>query len=58
MTLGLVGFASCLYGFMWYWLAKKNQRRQDGKENDRVTGMSEDEIAELGDKSPRFVYTI
>ena len=43
---------------MWYWLEEKNTRRRDGKDNDKVAGMSEEEIAELGDESPRFVYTI
>ena len=54
----MVGCASLIYGLMWLVFARKNQARRDGKEDGRVENMSEEEIAELGDESPRFYYTI
>lgn len=39
-------------------LARENTRRQEGKEDARTANMSDEEIEELGDASPRFVYTI
>lgn len=58
MTLGLVAFSSLLYGFMSLYFARRNAGRRDGKEDGKVAGMSEVEIAELGDESPRFMFTI
>jgi hypothetical protein len=54
----MVAFASIVYAFMWYYFAKVNARRARGEEDYKIEGMSADEIAELGDDSPRFVYTI
>lgn len=53
----MVGFAMLMYGLMWWVLSRENQSRQDGKQDAHVEGMSEEEIAELGDESPRFRYT-
>ena len=47
-----------MYGFMWWYFAGENKRRRDGKQDAKIVGMSEEEIAELGDKNPRYVYTI
>ena len=58
MTLGMVSMATLIYGFMWWSFAQKNAQRRDGKEDDKIAHMSEEEIAELGDASPRYLYTI
>ncbi|KAE8148494.1 major facilitator superfamily domain-containing protein [Aspergillus avenaceus] len=57
VTLALVGFAGVVYGLMWYYYRQKNLRRVQGFEDEKVAGMTDDEIAELGDKSPRFIYS-
>lgn len=57
VTLGLVGFAGVLYGVMWLCLRIINKRRQQGREDDRIEGMTEEEILELGDRNPRFRYS-
>ena len=54
----MVGMANVIFAFMSWYLSKQNDRRRRGKEDVKVANMSEDEIAELGDKSPRFVYTV
>ena len=58
VTLGLVAFASLVYALMWWVLARENRKRREGREDARVAHLTEAEIAELGDESPRFLYTI
>ncbi|KAA6411638.1 MAG: MFS general substrate transporter [Lasallia pustulata] len=58
VTLAMVGFASGVYGFMWWYLARENKRRKEGREDGKVAGMTEEEIAELGDRNPRYMFTI
>lgn len=57
VTLGLVGFAGILYGSLWCCLRLINKRRADGLEDEKITGLSEEEIGELGDKNPRFSFS-
>ena len=54
----MVGMANIIFAFMSWYLSKQNARRRRGEEDARVANMSEFEIAELGDLSPRFVYTV
>lgn len=58
MTLGLVGFATLLYSLLSFFLARKNRLRKEGKEEGKTERMTDEEIEELGDESPRFLYTI
>ena len=58
VTLSLVAFAVLVYASMSMVLSRENCRRQEGKEDARVANMSDEEIEELGDASPRFRYTI
>jgi hypothetical protein len=51
-------FAVVVYAFMSMWFTKANSRRRQGLEDERISGMSHDEINEMGDRNPRFVYTI
>jgi hypothetical protein len=34
-----------------------NTRQKEGKEDHKIAGMTEEEVNELGDESPRFMYT-
>ena len=54
----MVGMANVIFAFMSWYLSRQNDRRKRGEEDAKFANMAEDEIAELGDKSPRFVYTI
>lgn len=58
VTLGMVSMATLIYGFMWWILARRNAYRREGKGHEEFVNMSEEEIAELGDASPRFIYTV
>lgn len=57
VTLALVGFAAVLYAGMSVYFVRRNKKRLSGAEDGRVVGKSEEEIAEMGDESPRFVFT-
>lgn len=58
MTLGLVAFATLVYSLMSFVLVRENRLRREGKEDAKIEGMTDEEIEELGDASPRFIYTI
>lgn len=56
--MALLGYTLFIYGGMSLYLARINKRRREGKEDYKIAGMTEEEIKGLGDKNPRFVYTI
>jgi hypothetical protein len=58
VTMAMVAWACLCYAFMWFYFARVNAQRAKGDEDHGVHGMTDEEIAELGDDSPRFVYTI
>ncbi|PSN62894.1 MFS general substrate transporter [Corynespora cassiicola Philippines] len=58
VTMAMVAFAIILFAVMWFYFAMVNKRRSEGKEDYKVEGLTDEQIAELGDDSPRFVYTI
>jgi hypothetical protein len=58
VTLAMVGFASVLYGCMSLYFRRENSRRNAGLEGKSVEGKTEEEIAEMGDESPRYIFTI
>ncbi len=58
VTLAMVAFAVSVFGFMWWYLARENRRRARGDVDHKIAGMSAEEIAELGDRSPKYEYTI
>ena len=57
VTLAMVAFCIVCLGVLWFTFARINKRRDNGEEDHLIAGMSEEEIAELGDESPRFRYT-
>lgn len=58
MTMSLVAFSALIYAFMSWFLARVNKARREGKEDAKLQNLSDEEIEELGDASPRFVYTV
>ena len=54
----MIGYAASVYAFMWWYFSWRNRQRRDGKEDSAIDGMSEHEIAELGDRDPRFRYAV
>ncbi|KAK4942565.1 hypothetical protein LTR10_017694 [Elasticomyces elasticus] len=58
ITIAMVAFGVLSFGFMWGYYSFTNNRRAEGKEDHKVAGLSDEEIEELGDDSPRFRYVI
>lgn len=56
VTLAMVGYAGILYAVMWFCLHRINRRRGQGLEDDKIEGMTEEAIQEMGDRNPRFRY--
>jgi hypothetical protein len=56
VTLGLVSMAAIVYGLMSVYFTNANKKRMRGDEDAKVAGMSHEEIEELGDRSPRFMF--
>ncbi|KAI1769828.1 DNA-repair protein rad2 [Hypoxylon cercidicola] len=54
ISLSLVGMSACIYAFMWFWFARVNKKREEGPLKSIHENLTEDELAELGDESPRF----
>jgi len=54
----MVAFASIIYACMSLYFTKRNERRSTGLEDKKIEGKTEQEIAEMGDESPRYVFTI
>lgn len=50
--------AGILYGLMSVYFTNANKKRARGDEDAKIAGLSDAEIEELGDRSPRFVYAI
>ncbi|KAH7127999.1 major facilitator superfamily domain-containing protein [Dactylonectria estremocensis] len=58
VSLCMVAMAVGIYGFMIFWFSRANKKRDEGVGHATHEGMSDDELAELGDESPHFRYTI
>lgn len=54
----MVAFALVCYAILWAYLGILNSRRERGEEDYLIEGKSEEEVAEMGDESPKFRYTI
>jgi hypothetical protein len=54
--MGFVALGSLIYGSMFLYYVRANAARRAGKEDYKIEGKTEDEIAAMGDDSPRFVY--
>ena len=52
----MVAYGVLSFVFMWAYYTYMNKRRAEGKEDHKIAGLTEEEIEELGDDSPRFVY--
>ncbi|KAK0625223.1 DNA-repair protein rad2 [Bombardia bombarda] len=55
VSLAMVGMATCVYGFLWFWYSRENGKREANETLlPEHAGLSDDELAELGDESPHY----
>ena len=57
-TIGLLALGIVIYSSLHMYFRMKNKRKLSGKENWRIEGKTEEEIAEMGEDNPRYLYTI
>jgi MFS family permease len=57
-TIGLLCLSTTLFCVLHFHWRAVNKRRESGEEEWKAEGKTEEEVAELGDKSPRFVNTL
>ncbi|KAH6695606.1 high-affinity nicotinic acid transporter [Plectosphaerella plurivora] len=57
ISMAFVCLSACIYMAFWAYFRHLNKRRDEGKEDHTVEGMTEEEIQELGEHNPRFRYT-
>ncbi|KAF4121438.1 nicotinic acid transporter [Geosmithia morbida] len=57
ISMSLVTMSAIIYLLFWAFFRNKNKRKMEGKEDWRVLGMAEEEIEEMGEDNPRFMYT-
>ncbi|KAJ1325670.1 MFS transporter ACS family allantoate permease [Microdochium nivale] len=58
VSLAMVGMATGLYGGLWFHYDRQNKARAAGLVKPEHANLSEEELAELGDESPAYRYTI
>lgn len=56
-TLAVTFMSACCYGYLSWYYTRINKRRDEGKEDYKIEGMTEEEIQEMGDRNPKFRYT-
>ena len=58
VTLAMVAVGTTIYGFLWFLFRSENKKRDEGVVPLTQGTLSDDELAELGDESYRYRYTI
>ncbi len=56
VTIGLLALCAVINGVLWWSMVDTNKKRAAGEEDWKVSGLTEEEIDELGDRSPRYIY--
>ena len=56
VTIGLLGLCAVVNGVLWWSMVNTNRKRAAGKEDWKLSDLTDEEIDELGDKSPRFIF--
>jgi hypothetical protein len=57
-TIGLLALGIVIYVALHLYFKRANKRKLEGAEDWRMEGKTEEEIAEMGEDNPRYLYTI
>lgn len=57
-TIGLLTLGMGVYTALHFWYRAQNKRKLEGKEDYRLEGLSEEEVNDLGEYNPSYMYTI
>ncbi|KAA8913618.1 major facilitator superfamily domain-containing protein [Sphaerosporella brunnea] len=58
VSLSMGGMAALMYLLLWIVFARRNRQREKGLEDHKLDGKTPQEVAEMGDESPNYRYTI
>ena len=58
VTLGLLVISALANVVLWWAMVSTNQQRRAGMEDWKLSGKTEEEVDEMGDDSPRYIYAI
>jgi hypothetical protein len=58
LVIGLLVIPISIYPTLHFWYKKQNARKLAGLEGWRMEGKTEEEINEMGEFNPRFLYKI
>ncbi|GAB7364288.1 hypothetical protein MBLNU230_g4833t1 [Neophaeotheca triangularis] len=56
-TIALLALGGAIYLVLHLWFKARNKKKTSGAEDWRIEGLSEEEIKELGEFNPRYLYT-
>ncbi|KAL9610940.1 MAG: hypothetical protein Q9167_004382 [Letrouitia subvulpina] len=56
VTIAILAVSVTMDAVLWSYMARTNRRRKAGKEDDKMEGMTEYEINEMGERSPRYIF--
>lgn len=56
VTIAMLVLSAVFSGVLWWAFARINKRRLAGREDEKMLGKTEEEIDEMGDESPRYIY--
>jgi len=56
-TLGMLALGIVLYTSLHFYFRQHNKKKRDGKYDHLMEGKTEEEIEEMGEKNPRYMYT-
>ena len=56
VTIALLALSAFVTGVLWWSMLRTNKRRRAGKEDWKAQEKTEEEIDELGDDSPKYIY--
>ncbi|KAH7329636.1 major facilitator superfamily domain-containing protein [Stachybotrys elegans] len=57
-TIGMLALAVCIHAAVYTNFKILNKRKLEGKEDWRIEGKTEEEINEMGEHNPRYLYTL
>ncbi|KAH4058337.1 hypothetical protein HBH49_031850 [Parastagonospora nodorum] len=57
-TIGLLAVGIMLYTALHFYFRMQNKKKREGKFDYLMEGKTEEEIAEMGENNPRYMYTI
>ncbi|KAL8922097.1 MAG: hypothetical protein Q9208_005407 [Pyrenodesmia sp. 3 TL-2023] len=56
VTVAMLVVSAMITVVLWWVMVRINERRRAGAEDSKMVGLTEEEVDELGDESPRFVF--